>query len=101
MEYKDHNQCMTEQQKYAGKFLERQRLAKLEAKTSKKVDKAVKADASGASDAEEEKKTKVAKDSEELSEKEIIRLRKFLEDGTEFKGFEETAVAVLKKEDSK
>ena len=32
---------MTEVEKYQGKFLERQRLAKLEAKQKKKVDKAV------------------------------------------------------------
>ena len=93
---------MTEQEKYAGKFLERQRLAKLEAKNKKSAGKAVaNGEEEKKQESDDENKTKVAEDSDKLSEKEIIRLRKFLEDGCEFKGFEETAVAVLKKEDSR
>ena len=37
----------------------------------------------------------------EISEKEAIQLRKFLEDGCEFQGLAETAIAVLKREDSR
>ena len=71
-EYKEHNVCMTEVEKYQGKFLERQRLAKLQAKTDKKVDKASK-NAAGASASEEEKEEKRksmnSEDEEEISEK--------------------------------
>lgn len=41
-DYKNHNQCMTEVQKYQGKFIERQRQQKEEAKKEKLFDKVVK-----------------------------------------------------------
>ncbi len=81
------------------------------AKSEKKVDKAVK---NNAESSDEEKKAKTEKkksksaasgessDSEEkISEKEAIRLRKFLESGCEFMGFAETAIAVVKKTEAR
>ena len=82
------------------------------AKQDKKVDKAVK---NNAESSDEEKKAKSDKkknkaaasgdessDAEEkISEKEAIRLRKFLESGCEFMGFAETAIAVVKKTEAR
>ena len=53
-EYKEHNVCMTEVQKFQGKFLERQRQAKLNAKNEKKIDKATKKQAAAEESKEEE-----------------------------------------------
>ena len=89
---------MTEVQKYAGAFLERQRLAKLNAKKNQKEGK------------EDKKKKKVESEDEKddtphegdgLSEKQKDKFRKFLESGCEFKGLEKTVMDVLKKEDSR
>ena len=38
-DYKEHNECMTEVQKFQGKFLERQREMKKQQKQEKKEDK--------------------------------------------------------------
>ena len=100
---------MTEVDKFAGKFLERQRQQKAMQKQERKIDKATKnSSASDNSDKEEKQSKKkeadestADKEGNELSEKEQIKLRKFLEDGCEFKGLVNTAVAILKKEDSK
>ena len=102
-DYKEHNVCMTEVEKYQGKFLERQRQAKLQAKQDKKVEKVTKSAAAEQDDESEEKKKSASHDhsEEEISEREQIRLRKFLEDGCEFKGLASTAVAILKKEESR
>ena len=53
--YKEHNQCMTEVEKFQGKFLERQRQEKLKAKEAQKADKIIKQISASASDDEETK----------------------------------------------
>ena len=60
MEYKEHNQCMTEVEKYQGSFLERQRLEKLAAKKKQQLEKAVKKQSASASDNDEETKVESA-----------------------------------------
>ena len=102
---------MTEQEKFAGKFLERQRQQKLQAKEARKLEKAAKTEADADEHEQDKKSKKADKDEsserkenderEEISEKDAIKLRKFLKDGCEFKGLTETAVAVLKSEDSR
>ena len=105
--YKEHNECMTEVQKYQGKFLERQRQEKMKAKADAKVDKVTNnlEEEKKSSDKKQKKSDKEGDDSasepDQISEKEAIRLRKFLDDGCEFKGFAETAIAILKKTESK
>ena len=103
-EYKEHNQCMTEVEKYQGKFLERQRQAKLEAKKQRQTDKVANNIAQKPAEKEKEE-SKVEKsenqENNEITEAEAIQLRRFLKDGCEFNGLDETAIAVLKKESSR
>ncbi len=69
-EYKEHNECMTEVQKYQGKFIERQRAIKQQEKEKQKQQK--------------EEKTKDQSDKDE-DVKEKKSLRRFLgEDGQTF-----------------
>ena len=84
-EYKEHNECMTEVQKYQGKFIERQREMKQQEK-QKSRDKKV------------EKATTETKEPEKKVEKKT--LRKYLgEDGETFQGWAKTAQALLKDRD--
>ena len=99
---------MTEVEKYQGKFLERQRQAKLEAKKKKQTDKVannVSKPQSAASEQEDdaERKTDAEPNADEkkISEAEAIKLRRFLKDGSEFSGLIETAIAILKKESTR
>ena len=107
--YKNHNQCMTEVEKYQGKWLERERQKKEHAKNQQKLDKLAKTkedskqkqdDNSPKPDKETELK-KAEDKAEELTEKEKVAMRKFLKEGSEFRGLEKTAVAVLEKEKTK
>ena len=99
MSYKEHNQCMTEVEKFQGKFLERQRQAKEHAKKEQKIAKALK-EKEPKNEVEEEKpeKEEAVEEEDGLTEKEKINLRKFLEDGCEFRGLETTVISVLKKQ---
>ena len=84
-EYKEHNECMTEVQKYQGKFIERQREMKQQEK-QKNRDKKV------------EKASIETKEPEKKVEKKT--LRKYLgEDGDTFQGWAKTAQALLKDRD--
>ena len=100
MQYKEHNQCMTEVEKFQGKFLERQRQAKEHAKKEQKLNKSLQSKEPDKEVNKENGKAKkeIVVEDEDLTEKEKLKLRKFLEDGCEFRGFEKTAIAVLKKE---
>ena len=90
---------MTEVEKFQGKFLERQRLEKERAKQEQKLAKATKKPEEVKKENGKQKKEKeeVEVEDDGLTEKEKMNLRKYLEDGCEFKGVEKTAVAVLKK----
>ena len=87
-EYKEHNECMTEVQKYQGKFIERQREMKQQEKQMNKEKKVEKAAAATSETKEPEKK--VDKKS----------LRKYLGDnGETFQGWAKTAQAIVKDRD--
>ena len=62
-DYKNHNMCMTEVEKYQGKFLERQRQAKLAAKSDKKITKATGQTAAAEEETKVEKEKKKRKGS--------------------------------------
>ena len=74
-DYKEHNECMTEVQKYQGQFIERQREMKRQQKEQDKQDK-------GHEKKEEEQEKKPS-------------LKRFLKKGTKFEGWSETAEKVL------
>ena len=104
-DYKQHNECMTEQQKFAGSFLERQREEKEQGKKKKaeeRLEAKVKAAAKEAEKKARKEARKAGKPEEEiieeveLSEKEKRKLRKYLKNKSEFAGWSETAVAVIK-----
>ena len=99
-EYKEHNECMTEVEKFQGKFLARLREEKEQAKLDKKVGKHEKQsklqEDKTTDETVKEKEPKTNNQLESIPEKEALHLRKFLKDGTEFKGIEKTIVAILK-----
>ena len=76
--------------------MERLRTEKEQAKQSQKVKKMEKqAKAEEPSD-KEESKEKDGPELDEIPEKEALHLRKFLKDGTEFRGLEKTVIALMK-----
>ena len=94
--------------------MERQRQAKLAAKSDKKITKATGQTAAAEEETKVEKEKKKRKgsiaeeeasakqaDENQIDEAEALRLRKFLEDGCEFRGLAETAMAILKKQESR
>ena len=105
-DYKEHNQCMTEVEKYQGKFLEKQRNEKAKQKQEGKIDKTLKTETKPDEDTKKEKKNtkkdKSGENTEETKGEEIdsAKLRKFLEDGCTWQGLEKTALLILKKEKS-
>ena len=62
--YKEHNQCMTEVQKFQGKFLERERLKKEHAKNQQKLAKLAKVK----DEKEDKEEEKAIKESESKKE---------------------------------
>ena len=83
-EYKEHNECMTEVQKYQGKFIERQREMKQQEKQKNREKKVEK---------------EVTKEPEKRVENKKTLRRYLGEDGETFQGWAKTTQALLKDRD--
>ena len=93
-DYKDHNECMTEVQKYQGQFLAKKRQEKQE---QKGVEKAAKKEAkTETAEAEDEIESKVAEDKASESS-----LKGHLGDNGKFLGWKKTAISLIKEKGTK